>query len=204
MALEARRSTTETTSIEDRAFKGVGDLIRVLPSGTVFLFQFLSPLLTNAGHCTAVNKWLSGALLLASGFSCAFSSFTDSFVDPADGKVYYGVVTKNGMWAFSDPNAGARDLSEYRLRLGDFVHASLALLVFAALALLDNNTVSCFYPSLLAQEKTLVTVLPTVVGAIAASVFMVFPNNRHGIGYPPSGTTTTTTAKPDLSESRKH
>ncbi|WOL19655.1 hypothetical protein Cni_G28457 [Canna indica] len=44
------------------------------------------------------------------------------------------------MWAFSDPNVGARDLSKYMLRLGDFVHASLVLLVFATLALLDNNT----------------------------------------------------------------
>ncbi|WOL01820.1 protein DMP2 [Canna indica] len=73
-------------------------------------------------------------------------------------KVYYGVVTKNGMWAFSDPNASARDLSKYRLRLGDFVHASLALLVLAALALLDNNTVSCFYP-------TRLLLLPDIVGA---------------------------------------
>ncbi|KAG6468853.1 protein DMP2-like [Zingiber officinale] len=184
-----RPSSRSGATMGDRAFKGVGDLIKLLPTGTVFLFQFLSPLLTNAGHCFPVNRWLSGALLLVCAFACSFACFTDSFVDPSDGKLYYGVVTARGIWLFSDPGAAARnDLSGYKLRPGDFAHAALSLLVFAAVALLDNNTASCFYPALLVEEKTLVTVLPPVIGAVAGVVFMLFPNNRHGIGYPPNGT----------------
>ncbi|KAH7676838.1 Protein DMP protein [Dioscorea alata] len=170
-------------SIGDLTFKGFGDLIKLLPTGTVFLFQFLNPLLTNAGHCNTFNKYLSGLLLFVCSFSCCFSSFTDSYTG-SDGKVYYGIVTKKGMWSFSDPNARSIDLSKYKLRFGDFVHSSLALVVFAVIALLDNNTVSCFYPSLETQEKTLMTILPTIVGGLSSFVFMLFPNNRHGIGYP--------------------
>ncbi|XP_026655802.2 protein DMP2, partial [Phoenix dactylifera] len=172
----------------DRAFKGVADLIKLLPTGTVFLFQFLNPLLTNTGHCGTVNKYLSGVLLAVCGFSCCFSSFTDSYIG-SDGKVYYGLATKDGLWSFSDPNAGSKDLSKYKLRFGDFVHAFLSLVVFSVIALLDDNTVSCFYPSFELEEKTLLMVLPTVVGGLASSVFMIFPNNRHGIGYAPTGIT---------------
>ncbi|PKA50515.1 hypothetical protein AXF42_Ash013730 [Apostasia shenzhenica] len=173
------------TNLGDRAFKGLGDLIRLLPSGTVFLFQFLSPLLTNSGHCAAVNRYLSAALLAACGLSCCFSSFTDSYV-AGEGRIYYGVATVNGLWAFSDPEASNKDLSRYRLRPGDFVHAFLSLVVFVAIALLDSNTVSCFYPLMAVAEGTMIMVLPTVVGGMASTAFILFPNDRHGIGYPPA------------------
>ncbi|XP_072997270.1 protein DMP2-like [Typha latifolia] len=188
--LAQRTASSSSESIGEKAFKGVGDLIKLLPSGTVFIFQFLSPLLTDSGHCTLFNKIASGLLLAACGFSCCFSSFTDSYVG-RDGKVYYGVVTRSGLYPFSDPDEGknADDLSKYKLRLGDFVHAFLSLVVFAVIALLDTNTVACFYPALEKEEKTMVMVLPTVVGGLASFVFMVFPNNRHGIGYPPTQAT---------------
>lgn len=51
------KSGPPTPTMGDRVFKGVGDLIKLLPSGTVFLFQFLSPLLTNNGQCHTVNKY---------------------------------------------------------------------------------------------------------------------------------------------------
>ncbi|XP_008795123.1 protein DMP2-like [Phoenix dactylifera] len=178
------RSNAGTTG--DRAFKGMADLIRLLPTGTVFLFQFLNPLLTNTGHCHTINKYSSGALLAICGFFCCFSSFTDSYIG-IDGRVYYGLVTKDGLWSFSDRNASSKDLSKYKLRFGDFVHAFLSLIVFAVIALLDDNTVLCFYPSFESEGKTLLMALPTVVGGLASFVFMVFPNNRHGIGYAPTG-----------------
>ncbi|KAJ6803711.1 uncharacterized protein M6B38_189550 [Iris pallida] len=180
-AARSRRGGAGST-IGDRAFKGLADLIKLLPSGTVFIFQFLNPLLTNKGQCHTVNKYLSGVLLALCGFSCCFSSFTDSYVG-SDGRLYYGLVTKEGLWSFSDRDAGEEDLSKYRLRLGDFAHAALSLVVFAVISLLDSNTVDCFYPSFEANEKVLLMVLPTVVGGLASSVFMVFPNDRHGIGY---------------------
>ncbi|XP_020107907.1 uncharacterized protein LOC109723829 [Ananas comosus] len=178
-------NNSNKVSIGDQAFKSVGDLIKLLPSGTVFVFQFLSPLLTNTGHCNTLNKVLSSLLLLGCGFSCSFASFTDSYVG-RDGRLYYGIVTRSGLWSFSDPNARSLDLSKYRLRAGDFVHALLALVVFAAIALLDADTVACFYPALEKEESAMVGVLPAVVGGLASFVFMVFPNNRHGIGYPPT------------------
>ncbi|VAI91414.1 unnamed protein product [Triticum turgidum subsp. durum] len=164
MAAPAPRSV----GVAERALRGVADLIKLLPSGTVFMFQFLA---------------LCGAF-------CAFSSFTDSYVG-SDGRVYYGVVTRRGMRTFSaDPDAGAaRDLSGYRLRAGDFVHAALSLIVFATLALLDRDTVSCLYPALEAGERTMMAVLPPVVGGVASYAFMMFPNNRHGIGYQPTRAT---------------
>jgi len=178
-----------TVSVADRALRGVADLIKLLPSGTVFLLQFLSPLVTNNGHCAAFNKVLSGALVALCGAFCAFSSFTDSYVG-SDGRVYYGVVTPRGLRTFTpDPDAAARDLSAYRLRAGDFVHAALALLVFATIALLDADTVACLYPALELSERTMMAVLPPVVGGVAGYVFMVFPNNRHGVGYQPSPAT---------------
>uniref|UniRef100_A0A0E0KE65 DUF679 domain-containing protein n=1 Tax=Oryza punctata TaxID=4537 RepID=A0A0E0KE65_ORYPU len=187
MAAPAARSSV---SVADRALRGVADLIKLLPSGTVFLFQFLSPLVTNNGHCAAAyNKALSGVLLALCGAFCAFSSFTDSYVG-SDGRVYYGVVTARGLRTFAaDPDAAGRDLSGYRLRAGDFVHAALSLLVFATIALLDADTVACLYPALEVSERTMMAVLPPVVGGVASYAFMVFPNNRHGIGYQPSRAT---------------
>ncbi|KQK21549.1 protein DMP2 [Brachypodium distachyon] len=177
-------------SVAERALRGVSDLIKLLPSGTVFMFQFLSPLVTNNGHCAAYNKVLSGVLLALCGGFCAFSSFTDSYVG-SDGRVYYGVVTRRGMRTFSsNPDGPSPDLSGYRLRVGDFVHAALSLVVFATIALLDRDTVSCLYPAMDgAGERTMMAVLPPVVGGVASYAFMMFPNNRHGIGYQPTRAT---------------
>jgi Protein of unknown function (DUF679) len=69
------------------------------------------------------------------------------------------------------------------------VHAFLSLTVFAVVAVLDTNTVTCFDPAVLVQQKMMVEVLPPVIGSLASSVFMVFPSNRHGIGYPPTTAT---------------
>lgn len=57
------------------------------------------------------------------------------------------------------------------------------MIVFAALVLLDRNTVGCFYPVSESTEKTLLQVLPPIVGAVSSVVFVVLPIKRHGIGY---------------------
>ncbi|XXG54345.1 hypothetical protein AAC387_Pa03g2252 [Persea americana] len=51
-------------------------------------------------------------------------------------------------------------------------------------ALFDSNTVGCYYSSFETEQKALLMALPPVVGAISSTVFVVFPNTRHGIGYP--------------------
>ncbi|TKY49945.1 hypothetical protein E2542_SST27395 [Spatholobus suberectus] len=43
----------------------------------IFLLQFLIPVVTNSGHCTTLNKYLTGVLLVCirygSGTSCMLS-----------------------------------------------------------------------------------------------------------------------------------
>ncbi|KAL6193853.1 PREDICTED: uncharacterized protein LOC101311466 [Fragaria vesca subsp. vesca] len=178
------KKSTKNKGVKDIALTGVGNLIKLLPTGTVFLFQFLNPVLTNNGHCNnPVNKYLSAILIAISAFSCCFSSFTDSYIG-SDGQTHYGIATTKGLWPST--SSGSMDLSAYKLRVGDFVHAFLSLTVFAVVSLLDSNTVRCFYPTFESTERVLLMVLPPVIGTIAGTVFVVFPNKRHGIGYPSS------------------
>ncbi|CAN0898568.1 Protein DMP2 [Linum grandiflorum] len=157
-------------------------MIKMLPTGTVFMFQFLNPVLTNNGKCQMANKYMSGALMVVCAFNCCFTSFTDSYVD-SDGGVHYGIATFKGFWP---KPAGSVDWSGYRVRVGDFFHAFLSLVVFAALSLLDTNTVSCFYPGFESGGRVLLMSLPPVIGLVSSVVFAIFPNDRHGIGYPPA------------------
>ncbi|KAL6293283.1 hypothetical protein ACE6H2_001425 [Prunus campanulata] len=176
-------SSSSKKTIKDRTLTGAGNLIKVLPTGTVFLFQFLNPVLTNNGHCAVINKTLSAILIAISGFSCFFASFTDSYTG-SDGKTHYGVATAKGLWPST--NSNSVDLSAYKLRFGDFVHAFFSLIVFAVVSLLDANSVRCFYPGFQSSEKVLLQALPAVIGAVASAIFVVFPYSRHGIGYPSS------------------
>lgn len=169
-------------TFKNKTFSGVGNLIKLLPTGTVFTFQFLNPVLTNNGQCTVVNKYLSSILIAFCGLSCIFSSFTDSYEDE-DGTQHYGIATLNGFWP-TPASSSDVDVSKYKLRIGDFVHAAFAVVVFGVVALLDNNTVECLYPGFETNEKMLMMALPPVIGTISGSVFMAFPNIRHGIGYP--------------------
>ncbi|KAK7387838.1 hypothetical protein VNO78_22633 [Psophocarpus tetragonolobus] len=169
------------TSVTKTTLSAFGNLIKLLPTGTVFAFQFMNPVVTNSGECNATNKTLCAVFLAACGFSCAFSSFTDSYTD-SDNQRHYGMVTPKGLWP--SPPSNSIDLSVYKLKFGDFVHAGLSLLVFAALGLLDTNTVHCFYPSFDSTQKRLLQLLPTAIGVVSASLFIIFPNQRHGIGYP--------------------
>ncbi|KAK4482910.1 hypothetical protein RD792_010083 [Penstemon davidsonii] len=181
---------TLTQTITQATFTGFGNLIKLLPTGTVFIFQFLNPVLTNNGQCHTINKYLSSILIVACGFSCCFASFTDSYTD-SQGNIHYGIATKRGLWPNSSPsNITQEDLSKYKLRFGDFVHAFFSLIVFAVVALLDPNSVECFYPSFESAQKILLMTLPPVIGAVSGSIFVMFPNNRHGIGYPYSQNST--------------
>ena len=186
----AAPASTATTmgDMADTMFKSIGDVLKLLPTSTVIVYEVLNPIVTNAGACSVANEAVTAVLLAVFAFSCAFSAFTDSYIG-ADGKVRYGLVTARGLLPFNgggDPDAAGRDFSRYRLRLADFAHAFFSVIVFAAVALLaDANTVACFYPGLMAQQKQLVTALPVVIGVLASGFFVVFPSTRHGLGYPP-------------------
>ncbi|XP_073308754.1 protein DMP2 [Primulina huaijiensis] len=179
---------SSTKSITQETLTGFGNLIKLLPTATVFMFQFLNPVLTNNGHCHTINKYLSSILIAICGFSCCFASFTDSYTD-GEGVIHYGIATRTGLWPVSS-SSSSQNFSSYKLRFGDFVHAFFSLIVFAVVALLDPNSVECFYPSFESAQKVLLMVLPPVIVAVSGSLFVVFPNKRHGIGYPSSQSST--------------
>ena len=185
---QASKMSKTVGAMEDATFKSIGDVLKLLPTATVVVYQVLNPIVTNAGACHVGYKIATGILIGLCGFFCAFSTFTDSYVG-ADGKVKYGLVTPRGLLPFAESGAaaaGGTNFSKYRLRFSDFVHAAFAVAVFAAVALLaDANTVASFYPSLKEQQKKVVMALPIVVGAVSGVFFIVFPSRRHGIGYPP-------------------
>ncbi|XP_006658893.3 protein DMP2 [Oryza brachyantha] len=199
-AAKEKKKATSSTSVgemaADTAFKSIGDVLKLLPTSTVIIYEVLTPIVTNTGDCHLANKIVTPVILVLCAFFCAFSQFTDSYVG-ADGKVRYGLVTARGLLPFGGGDGGdaGRDFSRYRLRFSDFVHATFSVTVFAVVALLaDADTVSCFYPSLKDQQKKLVMALPVVVGALVSVVFVVFPSTRHGIGYPPAQPPTTSLA----------
>lgn len=176
-------SSSSSSSSSSTVFSAVGNLIKLLPAGTVFLFQYLSPITTNNGSCSTTNKLLTAILIAVCGISCFISSFTDSYKG-SDGSTHYGIATFSGLWpsSSSSSSSSSTTLSSYRLRFKDIVHAFTAVIIFAVLSLLDTNTVNCFYPSFLSTEKTIISVLPVVIGSMSSTVFVLFPSNRNGVG----------------------
>ncbi|XP_016681303.1 protein DMP6-like [Gossypium hirsutum] len=116
--------------------------------------------------------------------SCLLSSFTDSFRDK-DGNVCYGFATLNGLWVIDGSVSVPPEFAaKYRLRSIDFMHAFMSMLVFAAVALFDQNVVTCFYPTPSARVQEILTALPAGIGVCCSMLFVVFPTTRHGIGFP--------------------
>lgn len=127
---------------------------------------------------------MTASLLILCGLSCFFLCFTDSFRAQND-KVLYGVATFRGLYIIDGsccmmPEVAAR----YRLRFMDFVHAFMSVLVFGAVALFDQNVVKCFYPTPSDEVKELLTNLPVGIGVLCSMMFVAFPTERHGIGFP--------------------
>ncbi|XP_057467687.1 protein DMP2-like [Actinidia eriantha] len=166
---------------QEKALTGYSHLVKMLPTGTVFLFQFLNPAFTNDGKCHVTNKWLTGALFVVCGVSCVLSCFTDSFTDTANA-THHGFATIKGIW--TSTGFQPEDPAIYKIRPGDFVRAFLSLIVFAVVSLLDSNTIKCFYPSSIEDtNKVWIMALPVGVGTICSTAFVWFPDRRHGVGY---------------------
>lgn len=169
-----------------QTFKSTAHLANLLPTGTVLALQLLSPVLTNQGTChAAANRAMTLCLVALCGLSCLVLSFSDSFRDEA-GAVRYGLATFRGLWVIDGipPLPPPEVVAKYRIRLVDFVHAFMSVLVFAAVALLDRNVVSCFYPVPSGETRRILTWLPVAIGAICSMLFVIFPTTRHGIGFP--------------------
>lgn len=72
----------------------------------------------------------------------------------------------------------------YKIKFIDFLHGFMSVLVFAAVALLHKNFVSCFYPVLSAEMEQLIASMPVAMGVVGSGFFVAFPTSRHGIGFP--------------------
>lgn len=167
-----------------QTFKSTSHLANLLPTGTVLAFQLLAPIFTNQGHCDDANRWMTALLVTLCSFTCFILSFSDSFQDDG-GKVRYGFATFSGFYVVD----GAAVLPqtkrlEYKIKLMDFVHAFLSVLVFVAVALFDKNVVSCFFPEPSEEMNQLLTMLPVGIGVVTSGLFVTFPPTRHGIGFP--------------------
>ncbi|KAF3451426.1 hypothetical protein FNV43_RR07521 [Rhamnella rubrinervis] len=179
--------TDERTLVQkaiSQTFKSTAHLAKLLPTGTVLAFQLLSPIFTNQGNCDSVSRSMTAGLVALCGISCFLLSFTDSFSDK-NGNVCYGFATIRGLWII-DGSAilPTEEAAKYRLQFIDFMHAFMSILVFAAVALFDQNVVSCFYPEPSDETQEMLTAFPVGIGVICSMLFVVFPTKRHGIGFP--------------------
>ncbi|KAL9243633.1 hypothetical protein vseg_017494 [Gypsophila vaccaria] len=167
-----------------QTFQSTAHLANLLPTGTVMAFQLLAPILTNVGECDNMGRVMTSVLAGLCGLSSFLLSFTDSFKDK-DGNICYGFATFNGLWVIDGSAVLPSQLAaKYRLHFMDFVHAFMSVLVFAAIALFDKNTVQCFYPTPSRENQEVLTALPVAIGVICSMFFVSFPTQRHGIGFP--------------------
>jgi hypothetical protein len=167
-----------------KTFKISAHMANLLPTGTGLAFQIMSPVFTHQGQChTTTSKFMSLGLLGVCCFSCFLLCFSDSFRD-GSGKVRHGLATFRGLWVIDGLPLDAEEAAKYRLRLVDFFHAFMSVLVFAAVALSDQKVVKCFYPTLSGEAKDFLVALPTGIGVACSLLFAAFPSKRHGIGFP--------------------
>ncbi|XP_058733694.1 protein DMP7-like [Vicia villosa] len=176
---------TSTQKTIRRAFKCTSNLSNLLPTGTVLVFQTLSPVLSHRGQChTETSKIMTICLLTFCSLSCFLLSFTDSLRDER-GKVRYGVATLNGIWVMDGSvKLTVEEARNYKLSIIDLFHACGSILVFGAIALFDQNIVSCLAPQPSKDAKQFLEALPIWVGVLCSLFFFIFPTQRHGIGFP--------------------
>ncbi|KAF8096858.1 hypothetical protein N665_0299s0020 [Sinapis alba] len=181
-----RRQMSMSQRAMSNTLTSAANLSNLLPTGTLLAFQLLTPVFTSNGVCDQTTRLLTAVLLFLLAASCFMSSFTDSVKADVDGTVYYGFVTFKGMWIvdYPDPSGlGLPDLSKYRMRFVDWIHATLSVLVFGAVALRDKYVTDCFNPSPEKETKHVLDIVPVGIGVICSLLFTVFPARRHGIGY---------------------
>ncbi|XP_028766571.1 protein DMP6-like [Neltuma alba] len=168
----------------NQTFQSSAHLANLLPTGSVLAFQLLSPIFTNLGTCDSVSQFMTAGLVALCGASCFLLCFTDSFRDNK-GNICYGFATFSGLWVIDGLTTLPPELAaKYRLRFIDFMHAVMSVLVFAAIAMFDQNVVNCFFPEPSNQTQEVLTALPVGIGVICSMLFVVFPTQRHGIGFP--------------------
>ncbi|XP_021733418.1 uncharacterized protein LOC110700217 [Chenopodium quinoa] len=111
-------------------------------------------------------------------------SFTDSVRDER-GKVRYGIATFKGLWIIDGSvTLSPEQAAKYRIGIVDFLHAVMGILVFMAVALLDQNVVKCLFPLPSEETKERLAMFPIGVGIVCGLLFVCFPSKRHTIVSP--------------------
>ncbi|TVU11925.1 hypothetical protein EJB05_45536, partial [Eragrostis curvula] len=158
-------------------------LANFLPTGTILTFKTILPVVSDGDSCSTLRIVLLWTLLLSCAVCCCCSHFIDSF-RASDGQAYYGLVRKRGL-SLLRTGLGVevpRD-DRYRRRCRDFVHAVLAVLIFAAVALADHRVYGCLIPGHSKKIHKVMENFPQLlVGAVCSVFFQMFPNLRCGIG----------------------
>ncbi|KAH9296809.1 hypothetical protein KI387_028491, partial [Taxus chinensis] len=119
-------------------------------------FPISSPTMATAKHVVGI---IVGILVIA----CFVLSLIDTFTDSSTGKVYYGIATINGI--ATGNKAKPSNESDYKIKLKDWMHAALAVVVFCVFAFTDENIVQCLYPSRETNIQNMYKALPLVVSA---------------------------------------
>lgn len=171
-----------------KTIASAANLANLLPTGTVLVFQTLIPSFSNHGSCHPANKGLSVSMIIICALICFFTAFTDSFIDPTDGKFYYGIVTREGIYILNPRAKEITDeekkrLKKYKITPRDYFHAFLSLTVFLIFALTDLNVKNCFFLDAGDDLNQIIINLPLGAGILASLVFTIFPTTRRGIGY---------------------
>ncbi|PRQ42093.1 hypothetical protein RchiOBHm_Chr3g0453871 [Rosa chinensis] len=171
-----------------KTIASAANLANLLPTGTVLAFETLIPSFSNNGACHPANKGLSISIIIICAIICCFCSFTDSFIDSTDGKFYYGIITREGIYILN-PRAKELTIDEkkrlrkYKIKPVDYFHAFLSLTVFLIFALTDLHVKNCFFPDAGDDLKQIIINLPLGTGVFVSLLFTIFPTTRRGIGY---------------------
>ena len=166
------------------------NLANLLPTGTVLVFQALTPSLANSvGKCQVFNKYLIGMVIVFCAATCFLSSFTDSFM--VGDKLYYGFATFKNFWVLNyvhdGNNPDEKEIEEnckkYKIRGIDYVHAFGSLIVFLIFAFSSSDVLHCFFPHGGENQYSMVLYLPLVAGVLSSFLFSICPTERKGFGY---------------------
>ncbi|KAL1537838.1 protein DMP4-like [Salvia divinorum] len=173
-----------------QTFRSTACLANLLPTGTALCFQVLAPIFTSGGNCDAAGRAMTAALVGLCAFSCVLLSFTDSVKDKK-GNVCYGFATFRGMWIIDGAATLPPEITaKYKVRFIDFAHAVMSAVVFAAVAMFNENVVECLWPAPSPGTKEVLAALPVGIGMVGSMFFVAFPTTRHGIGFPVTSSST--------------
>ncbi|KAM0010410.1 putative protein DMP [Helianthus debilis subsp. tardiflorus] len=159
-----------------KTLAAASNLANLLPTSMVLAFRALTPSFTNSGTtCIPANRYLTTSLIGVSSIICFLSSFTDSFIDPFDKKLYYEVKAAN--------DEDVERLKRLKINGIDVVHAFVSLVVFLVFAFSDIDVQRCMFPHSGANLSVVMMNLPLGVGILASFLFTIFPTTRRGLGY---------------------